>query len=165
MHHVEPNDAIRELLASRLIATLGTLNADGSIQMTPIWYLFDPDDGRVYVGTGSGSRKVRNVRAWPRATLLVDQRDPVGHRWAAAEGTAEVIGGEAAQAINARIRQRYLSVAGEAAYGAWLATADDVTIALAPIAWRAWTLSNLEALAAAKGLPAAAIPDWFLPLD
>jgi PPOX class probable F420-dependent enzyme len=157
--------AVLDLLALRLIGSLGTINADGSVQLTPIWYLFDPDDGRLYVATGSRSRKVRNVLARPAATLLVDQRKPERHRWAVAAGTAEVLGGEMAQAVNARIRGRYLSGTGEAAYGQWLATADDVTIALTPTSWRSWTLSNLEVIAAEQGVPPASIPDWFLALD
>ena len=162
---VGPGQAEQELLALRLIATLGTINGDGSAQLTPIWYLFDPDDGRLYIATGSGSRKVRNIRSRPRATLLVDQRQPEGHRWVVAEGIAEIIGGEAAQAINARVRQRYLSAAGEAVYGQRLVDFDDVTIALTPLSWRSWTLSNLGEIAAAAGLSEDGIPGWFLPLD
>jgi PPOX class probable F420-dependent enzyme len=161
----DPGDAARELLALRLIATLGTLNADGSAQLTPIWYLFDPDNGRLYIATGSRSRKVRNVQARPQATLLVDRRQPEGHCWVSALGAATVLGGEAAQAINARIRQRYLSPAGEAAYGTRLIPMDDVTIVLTPSSWRSWALSNLEDIASEKGLPPESIPGWFLPLD
>jgi PPOX class probable F420-dependent enzyme len=161
----DPDEAGRALLALRLIATLGTLNVDGSAQVTPIWYWFNPDDGRVYIATGSRSRKVRNVRARPRVTLLVDQRRPERHRWLIASGTAEIVEGEAAQALNTRVRERYLSAAGEAAYGNWLTDADDVTIVLTPETWRSWTLSNLEAVAAERGIAPEQIPDWFLPLD
>jgi len=160
-----PSDAALELLMPRLIGCLGTENADGSVQLTPIWYLFDEATGELQVATGSRSRKVRNVLARPRATLLVDRRDPVGHRWVAASGPAEVLGGEAAQDINARIRQRYLTEAGEAAYGERLAAADDATIILRPTSWRYWALSNLEEIASEAGLPVDTVRDWFLPLD
>lgn len=161
----QPGEAARELLARRLIATLGTLNADGSVQLTPIWYRFDEGTRELQIATGSRSRKVRNVLARPSTTLLVDRRDPVGHGWVTASGPAEVIGGAAAQDINARIRQRYLTEAGEAAYGERLVAADDVTIVLRPTSWRYWALSHLEEIASGAGLPADAIPDWFLPLD
>jgi PPOX class probable F420-dependent enzyme len=165
IHSEEPGEAARELLAQRLIATLGTLNDDGSVQLTPIWYAFEQLNGGLYVATSSRSRKVRNILARPHATLLVERRDPIGHQWVAASGPAEVIRGGASKEANARIRQRYLTETGEAVYGRWLATADDVTILLKPVVWRSWTLSNLEQIAADAGLPADTMPDWFLPLD
>jgi PPOX class probable F420-dependent enzyme len=160
-----PNDAAIELLALRLIGSLGTENADGSVQLTPIWYLYHQLNGLLYIATGSRSQKIRNVQARPRATLLVDRRDPVGHRYVIASGQAEVVVGGASTQINARVRERYLTEAGEAAYGRWLEQADDATIVLRPTAWRYWALSNLEQIAADAGLPVDAIPDWFLPLD
>jgi PPOX class probable F420-dependent enzyme len=118
-----PSDIAIELLGLRLVGSLGTLNANGSVQLTPIWYLYDPRTQLLAIATGSTSQKVRNVLARPTATLLVDRREPVSHRWVAATGPAEVIGGAASSEINARVRQRYLTGIGEAAYGAWLASA------------------------------------------
>src|SRR5262245_60913613 len=50
-----PEDAIVELLGLRLTATLGTMNGDGTLLLTPIWYLYE--GGRLYLPTGSGSHK------------------------------------------------------------------------------------------------------------
>jgi PPOX class probable F420-dependent enzyme len=161
----EPPEAAKELLALRPIATLATMNADGTVHLVLIWYLYDPDDGRLYLSTGSASRKARNAGARPQGTVLVDQRPPAGHRWVSAAGSLDVVRGETARAINARIRGRYLTEDGEAAYGPRLAAWDDVALALTPETWRSWTLSNLGDIAAERGLPAGSIPDWFLPLD
>ena len=86
-----PEDAVAELLGLRLTATLGTTNGDGTMLLTPIWYLYE--NGRIYLPTGSRSHKVRNIQARPSVTVMVDQRQPTSHRWASASGTAEIVGG------------------------------------------------------------------------
>jgi PPOX class probable F420-dependent enzyme len=156
-------DAVRELLDLRLIATLATSNEDGSILLTPIWYVFD--GGRFFFGTSSASRKVRNVEARPKVSLVVDQRRAGGNQWASARGTAEVIRGDAAQAINAKIRARYLTEAGERAYGRVLVDADDIVIAVTPESWRSWKPGLLAKTAAERGWPSERLEEWFHPLD
>lgn len=158
-----PPEPIVDLLALRLIATLGTSNADGSPHLTPIWFLYE--DGRIYLPTGSGSRKVRNVRARPAVSVLIDQRQPACHRWASAAGTAEILDGEAAAAINARVRARYVSAAGEATYGTLIADYDDVTIVVTPTRWRHWTPTSLERLAREHGVDDDALAGWFTTWD
>ena len=159
----EPDDAVRELLDLRLIATLGTTNDDGSIHLTPIWYLYEA--GRLYLPTGSGSRKARNVLARPVVTVLVDQRQGERHRWASAEGTASLLGGADAKAVNERVRARYLTAAGESAYGQLIDAFDDVTIVVSPRRWRFWTPGVLGRLARERGLSEADLADWFQPGD
>jgi nitroimidazol reductase NimA-like FMN-containing flavoprotein (pyridoxamine 5'-phosphate oxidase superfamily) len=66
------SDSMREFLNGRHYATLGTLNEDGSIYLTPVWYLFEND--RLFVETASSTRKVRNILARPEASLMVDSR-------------------------------------------------------------------------------------------
>lgn len=156
-------DPVAEMLALRLIATLGTTNADGSPHLTPIWFLYD--DGRIYLPTGSGSRKVRNVRARPAVSVLLDQRQPARHRWASAAGTAEVLEGAAAAEVNARVRERYVSEAGEATYGDLIAGYDDVTIVVTPSRWRHWTPTSLERLAREHGLLEDDLGTWFTTWD
>ena len=128
-----------------------------------IWFLYD--DGRIYLPTGSGSRKVRNVRARPAVSVLLDQRQPARHRWASAAGTAEVLEGAAAAEVNARVRERYVSEAGEATYGNLIAGYDDVTIVVTPSRWRHWTPTSLERLAREHGLPEDDLGAWFTSWD
>jgi PPOX class probable F420-dependent enzyme len=146
-----------------LVASLGTSNPDGSIHLVPIWYLYDR--GRLYLPTGSGSRKARNVVARPDVTVLIDQRHGERHRWASAEGTATLLGGDEARAINDRVRQRYLTDAGEATYGRLIEAFDDVTIVVTPRRWRHWTPGALERLAGEHGLATDDLADWFHPWD
>jgi PPOX class probable F420-dependent enzyme len=159
----EPDQAIRDLLGLRLIASLGTSNADGSIHLIPIWYLYD--QGRLYLPTGSRSRKARNVAARPAVTVLVDQRHGERHRWASAEGTAALLVGAESRQINDRVRERYLTAAGEATYGRLIEAFDDVTIVVTPRRWRHWTPGALERLAEDHGRSVDALADWFHPWD
>jgi PPOX class probable F420-dependent enzyme len=158
-----PDDAVRAFLARRLVATLGTTNRDGSIHLTPIWYLYE--DGRLYLPTGSRSRKARNVVARPRVTVLVDQRHGERHAWASAEGDAHLIAGADARRVNGRVRDRYLTAAGEATYGRLIDAYDDVTIVVTPTRWRSWTPGALERLAREHGRDPDDVADWFHPWD
>ena len=72
------NPLVQELLRGRRVACLATENADGSIHLTAVWYLFEGDC--LYVATSSRSAKARNLRARPKASLMVDIRDPAGAR-------------------------------------------------------------------------------------
>ena len=97
--------------------------------------------------------------------MLVDQRHGDRHRWASAEGTATLLGGADASAINRRVRDRYLTAAGEATYGSLIDAYDDVTIVVTPRRWRFWTPGALERLAAEHGLAESEVGDWFHPWD
>jgi PPOX class probable F420-dependent enzyme len=158
-----PEDAIVELLGLKLTATLGTVNADGTLLLTPIWYLYE--DGRLYLPTGSRSHKVRNVRSRPGVTVMVDQRQPTAHRWASASGAAEIMEGAAAVELNARARSRYLTDAGEAVYGPHLATVDDVTIVVTPSRWRSWLGGTASEMARAHHADEGDIAGWFTDWD
>ena len=65
---------IRELVEARLIAILSTLEPDGSIHGVPLWYAGDGDT--IVFATGSKSRKARNLRRDPRATVVLDSSEP-----------------------------------------------------------------------------------------
>ena len=69
---------LAELLQGRYIATLATENADGTIHLTAVWYLFE--DGDLFIATSSKSRKARNVAARAKASLMVDVRKPGAER-------------------------------------------------------------------------------------
>ena len=141
--HPNPGE-IDEVLGQRGIATLGTLNEDGSIHLAYVIFLHE--EGRLYIETSSVTRKARNARDRNRATLLVEGRASTGRSlMVAAEGTARVIGGREAEEINHRIRAKYVrpeSLEGiDRAYGRF----DDVAIEITPSRWRSWTNSLLRA--------------------
>jgi len=63
-----------DLLAGTNFGHLGTINADGSVQVSPIWV--DVEDGRPVFNTAEGRVKWRNMRRDPRVTIeVVDTND------------------------------------------------------------------------------------------
>jgi PPOX class probable F420-dependent enzyme len=154
---------LQEILQGRYIATLGTENADGTIQLTAVWFLFE--DGHFFVATSSKSRKARNLAARPQATLMVDVRKPAAERGVTAAGRADLISGHQSQEINRRIHRRYMSPAALADphVGAVFASFDDVTLRITPVSWTSWDMSVLDAQAFGGRL--GKTPGYLLPLD
>lgn len=63
------------LLDGKYFASLATLNADGSPQVTPVW--IDRDGDTVVFNTAQGRLKERNLRRDPRVALtIVDPENP-----------------------------------------------------------------------------------------
>jgi PPOX class probable F420-dependent enzyme len=58
-----------QLLRGRNFAHIGTLRADGSVQVSPTWV--DVQDGRVALNTAEGRAWPRNLERDPRITLEV----------------------------------------------------------------------------------------------
>jgi PPOX class probable F420-dependent enzyme len=155
--------SFEELIRGRYIATLGTENADGSIHLTAVWYLFE--SGSLYVATSSRTQKARNVAARPKGSLMVDARRPGTERGVTAAGKVEVISGHQSQEINQRIHSRYLSPAAisDPKIGPVFASFDDVTIRLTPTSWISWDMAALDAQAFGGRL--GGTPGYMLPLD
>jgi PPOX class probable F420-dependent enzyme len=59
-----------ELLKAKNFAHIGTLRADGSVQVAPTWV--DIQDGRPLVNTARGRAWPRNLERDPRVTLEVE---------------------------------------------------------------------------------------------
>jgi PPOX class probable F420-dependent enzyme len=155
--------SFQQMLRRRFIATLGTTNADGSIHLTAVWYLFE--DGQLYVATSSKSRKARNVAAQPKASLMVDVRKPGSERGVTAAGRADLLSGDQSREINRRIHTRYLSAAAMAdpQIEPVFASFDDVTLRLTPESWFTWDMAALDAQAFGGRL--GGTPGYLLPLD
>lgn len=102
---------VRELVEARLIAVLSTLEPDGSIHAIPVWYADGGDT--IMFGTGSRSRKVRNVRRDPRVTVtLHDSRPGMEICGASIRGAVEVVENDAARPLIEQVHRRYLTEDG-----------------------------------------------------
>ena len=158
------NDSMRELLNGRRYATLATLNEDGSIHLTPVWYLFEDD--HFFVESGAAARKVRNILARPRATIMVDIRKLGAEVWVSGSGTAEVIRGERTKEISTKIHQRYMTKTAleDPQIGPAMAAAGETAISLKPESWQSWELKSLDDQYFG-GLLGQTPEKWFLPLD
>ena len=134
------------LIEGRRIASLATLNADGSPHLTAVWYLYQ--DGSFFVATSSRSRKARNLIERPTATLMVEARKPGSERGVTATGPVEIISGEKVRELNLRIHRRYMSDAAIAdpQVGGVFAQFDDITLKLRPRSWTWWDMPELDAM-------------------
>jgi PPOX class probable F420-dependent enzyme len=157
-------DTMRELLEARHYATLATLNEDGSIHLTPVWYLFE--HGKFYVGSPSSSRKARNVRARPEATIIVDVRRPGSESWVYASGRVETVIGDESRVTNAKILNRYLTreAMEDTRVGPAFAAADDLTLCLIPERWRSWSAKEIDEQFFG-GILSSVPEKWFRPID
>jgi PPOX class probable F420-dependent enzyme len=80
-------DEQARLLRDPNFATVGTLNPDGSQQLTIVW--IDWDGEHVLFNTAAGRAKPRNLERDPRVSVLVADGED-GYRWVAVRGTAEL---------------------------------------------------------------------------
>ena len=130
----------RELLEARLIAKLATFNADGSIHLVAMWFLWDGE--AVLIPTNARTRKAKNLRRDPRATVMVDDSrggfDLCGITLVC---DCELVPAPASAELNRRIHRKYVADAGleRDAVREYLAT-DDVTLRLVPRTLSSWDL-------------------------
>jgi PPOX class probable F420-dependent enzyme len=102
---------VAELLDARLIGVLATFDPDGRVHAVPLWFARYGD--AVVFATGARSRKVRNLRRDPRATLVVhDSRAGFEVCGASIQGRIEIELGERARLLIDHVHRRYVSEAG-----------------------------------------------------
>lgn len=104
----ELSEAAIELLESAAIATVATLDADGTPHLSLAWVGLE--DGEVVIGSITDQRKLRNIRRDPRVTLSI-QGDRV-NEWGLLEylvisGTARITDGGGAELLQ-RLARTYL---------------------------------------------------------
>ena len=81
------SEQARRLLDGSNLAVLATVNPDGSPQTSAVWV--GRDGGDVLISSTAGLRKIRNLKADPRVSLIViDAGDPL--RYAEIRGTATI---------------------------------------------------------------------------
>ena len=101
------SDKARQLIARPVLASLTTLNADGSPQITPLWIDTDGDD--LLFNTAEGRIKARNLHRDPRvAVSVIDPDDP--YNVVAVQGTVAEITTDGADAHIDSLAQKYLGV-------------------------------------------------------
>ena len=67
------SDKARKLFADPNYLFVGTVNSDGSPQVTPVWT--DEKEGKIRFNTAIGRVKERNLRRDPRVGLSITARD------------------------------------------------------------------------------------------
>jgi PPOX class probable F420-dependent enzyme len=130
-------DEIDEVLATRSRAAVATLNADGSVHLSYVIFLWEDD--RFYCETSSVTRKARNLADRPTASFLLDGRASTGQTvMLEAEGTGRVVVGADAESINLRLREKYIREAMDEVNEVWSGL-DDVAMEITPLRWRSWS--------------------------
>jgi PPOX class probable F420-dependent enzyme len=102
------SDAALELLASDAVATVVTLNADGSPQVTSAWV--GVEGGEIVLATLPDQKKLHNIRRDPRVALSVHSTriNELGLReYLVIYGTARITEGGAAEMLQ-RLAHTYL---------------------------------------------------------
>jgi PPOX class probable F420-dependent enzyme len=97
----------RDLIARPVLASLATLNPDGSPQITPLW--IDRDGDNVVFNTARGRVKARNLEQDARvAVSVVDPDDP--YNVVALRGTVIDITTDGADAHIDSLAKKYMGV-------------------------------------------------------
>jgi PPOX class probable F420-dependent enzyme len=102
------SDAARQLLDSAAVATVVTIDPDGTPQVSAAWVGIE--DGEIVIGTLDDQRKLRNLRRDPRIALAL-QSDRI-NQWGLREymvikGTARITEGGAPELLQ-RLARTYL---------------------------------------------------------
>lgn len=98
-------DPFRDLLTKKAFASLATVMADGSPQVTPVW--FDFDGTHLRVNSAKGRVKDRNMRRNGRVALsILDPENPYRHM--AIRGRVEEITEAGADAHIDSLSKKYL---------------------------------------------------------
>jgi hypothetical protein len=129
---------VRELLDARLIAVFATLDNRTTIHAVPMW--FANDRHSILLATGSGSRKVKNLAADPRSTLVVhDSRPGFEVCGVSLTGHTDVVDGREARDLIDYVHGRYVDVAGDVPEAALaFLDSDDVALRLRPTSALTW---------------------------
>ena len=154
---------VQQLLKGCYIASLASQRPDGSLHIVAVWYWFDGT--HIFAATASRSRKAQNLKANPKAALMIDSRDPAASCGITISGTVETLSGEASRQLNLHVHEKYMSVAALAdpKVGPVFAMWDDVTLRLTPASVIAWDMRVADQQA--FGGAFAANPGYLLPLE
>jgi PPOX class probable F420-dependent enzyme len=96
--------AALDLCRTKALAYIGTSDADGRPQVSPVW--IDVIDGKPAFNTASGRAKDRNLRRDPRVSLAIaDPENP--YMYVEVQGTATITSEGADEHID-KMAQKYL---------------------------------------------------------
>jgi PPOX class probable F420-dependent enzyme len=101
------SEKARALIARPVLASLATLNPDGSPQITPLWVDIDGDD--VVFNTAQGRKKARNLERDSRVAVTVIDPDDQ-YNVVAFQGTVSDVTTEGADAHIDALAKKYLGV-------------------------------------------------------
>jgi PPOX class probable F420-dependent enzyme len=121
----------QRFLRGRRVAVLGTVGADGTPLLTPIWYLFRK--GQILMRTDKESVKTGNIARNPRVSVCIqDERPPYASVTVYGKGSVE----PAREGLGAEMAKHYLGAVGAAGYQRAASEAiergEEVTLVITP---------------------------------
>jgi len=142
---------ISEYLTQPLIAKIATTNADGSAQLSPVWFYYI--DGALYIATYEKAVKVSNLKRNAAGSLLVDSTDGgIKLRGVLFKGEVEFVRGEECKKIEKMIYDKYLTpeiTQGDAIAANFkrlaLASEDSICIRFKPNKTMSWDYTRMKA--------------------
>jgi PPOX class probable F420-dependent enzyme len=105
-------DQLGGLLDEVRLATLATIRKDGTVLLSPIWYIWE--DGGFTVGMAAGDGKLKHLARDPRVTIVVSE-DDFPYRGFEMRGVARLLDVPYGPSVR-RIATRYVGEAGAAYY-------------------------------------------------
>jgi len=82
-------EELQKFLSQPLIARLAIVRANGTPQVSPMWFLYE--DGVMYMSTRPERAKVKHLKANPQVAVVVDvMESPLKNKVVTLEGTAEI---------------------------------------------------------------------------
>jgi nitroimidazol reductase NimA-like FMN-containing flavoprotein (pyridoxamine 5'-phosphate oxidase superfamily) len=82
---------VERFLHSKLNMQLATLEPDGFPVIQPVWFLYDADSIKLYVGTQNDSRKVRNIGVNPDRIYFSIDDDTFPYKGVKGRGRAQIL--------------------------------------------------------------------------
>ena len=137
---------IDKILSMTLIANLATLGEDNSIHIVPMWFIRIGND--ICIPTSRHTRKYKNLRARPHASVMVDiSRSGLDLKGVLISGSVQLVEGEEARKINSQIHSKYVSPAGlcDPNVASYLSKGDDVTVKIHMDHVVNWNLADSKA--------------------
>ena len=102
----ELNDKARKLFEDPNLLFVGTINPDGSPQVTPVWTHLE--NGHIAFNTARGRAKERNLRRDPRVALSITARDNPMDKVDIIGRVVDVIEGDEAHAQIDDLAEKYI---------------------------------------------------------
>lgn len=102
----ELSEKARELFEGPNLLFVGTINSDGSPQVTPVWT--HTDHGYITFNTAKGRAKERNLRRDPRVGLSITSRDDPMNKVDVIGRVVDMIEGDAAESQIDDLSEKYI---------------------------------------------------------
>jgi PPOX class probable F420-dependent enzyme len=131
--------AIQRFLATKEVAVLSTVQADGAPLAMPMWFLHDPS--ALFMISVEGTQKVRNLRRDPRVCVVAEAGGGGADiRGVTVTGRAELLAdGAERRALVERFHAKYPRLS--ALWGGRVMPANRVMFRIAPAGVRSWGLA------------------------